>query len=170
MEYERQAEVEAAHPAVDVPLDTARTLALGFVAGLRATLPMALLARQIGQYGADIADGGWLLDLFAHRATAIAFGLSALGELLGDKRAQAPSRLEPLLLPGRIISGGTAGAVLSLAEGRFSDRGAALGAIGALVGSLGGYWFRTRVPLPRLLLAFVEDGVAIALGAWAVRR
>jgi uncharacterized membrane protein len=163
-------DVDEPHPAHDTPLDVLRGFSLGVVAGLRTTMPLALLARQIGRDGPDIADGGWVLDLFARRGTAVFFGLGTLGEFVGDKLPTAMSRLNPLPLIGRVIGGGAAGALQSLSEGRTSDRGALVGSLGAIAGSLGGYWFRTRMPGPPLLLALLEDAAALALGLWAVRH
>src|SRR4051812_31504955 len=128
--------VDEPHPANDTSLDVLRGFTLGMVAGLRTAMPLALLARQIGREGADIADGGWALDLFSHRGTAIFLGLGAFGEIVGDKLPTTMSRLNPLPLAGRVIAGGTAGGLQSLSEGRASDRGALLGALGAVVGSL----------------------------------
>ncbi len=158
------------HPSPDTPLDLVRGFALGVAGGSRTLLPLALLARQVSSEGPDIADGGWFLDLFAHRRTAIVLGLGGLAEMVGDKRAAAMARVSPVPLVGRIITGGTAGAVQALSEGRRSDHGAVVGTAGAVVGSLALYWLRTRLPGPRLLLAFGEDVLAIVLGLWAVHH
>jgi uncharacterized membrane protein len=162
--------VDEPHPTPDTALDLLRGFALGVTAGLRTTLPLALLAQRISNEGPDIGDGGWFLDIFARRRTAIVLGMGALGEIFGDKLPVAMSRLNPLLLAGRIVAGGTAAAVQNLAEGRRSDRGALVGSLGAVVGSLAGYWWRTRVPGPALLLALAEDVAAISIGYVAARR
>lgn len=162
--------MDAEHPAVDSPLDLTRSATLGFVAGLRSMMPLALLAQHLERDGPDIADGGWAIDVLASPAGALALGVAAVGELIADKLPWVPSRLEPLPLAGRVVLGGTAGALDSLAEGRASDVGALLAALGALVGSVVGYRLRTGLPLPDPLVALGEDLLACLLGSWAVRR
>ena len=147
-----------------------RGFTLGVVAGLRSVLAPALLARAISTEGPDIADGGWVLDVLAHRRVALVLGLGTLPEFVIDKLPAAKSRLLPPLLAARVISGGTTAAIHSLAEGGRSDQGAVVGSLGAVVGSVAGYCWRTRMPGPPLLLALVEDAVALALGFWSVRR
>jgi uncharacterized membrane protein len=162
------------HPAANTPLDVVRTATLGFVAGLRSVMPLAILAAYLGREGPDIADGGWAIDALASRIGGVALGLAAVGEVAVDKLACLPGRIEPLPLAGRIVLGGGAGALASLAEGRTSDSGALAGSLGALAGSLAGYALRTKlprvVPLPGLLVAVCEDALAFNLGRWAVRH
>jgi uncharacterized membrane protein len=156
------------HPAQDTPLDAARTTTLGFVAGLRSVMPLAILARHLAHEGPDIADGGWPIDLLASGGGATALAVAAALELVADKLPVTPSRLNPLPLVGRVVLGGSVGVAFSLSEGRASDRGALFGTLGAVAGSLAGYALRTKLPLPAWLLALVEDGLAFGLGRWAV--
>jgi uncharacterized membrane protein len=165
---------ETVHPSPDSALDLARSATLGFVAGLRSLMPLALLAEHLQEHGPDIADGGWAIDWLASPGAAVVLGLAALGELIGDKLPSTPSRLDPLPLAGRVVLGGTAGALASLAEGRSSDVGAAVASVGALAGSVLGYSLRKKltrlVPLRGAIVALGEDMLALALGRWAVRR
>jgi len=149
-----------------------RDFTLGVVAGMRSMLPMALLAWRISTEGPDIADGGVVVDVLAHRRTAVVLGIAALGELILDKLPFMPSRVRPIPYAGRVVAGGTAAAFQSLAQGRRSNRGALLRSLGALVGTLGGYWVRTSLlrALPPLLAALVEDALAVGLGLWATHR
>jgi len=93
----------------------------------------------------------------------------ALGEIISDKTPIAPSRLKPASLTWRLISGGVCGAALSTSDGGDAGRGAALGATGALVGSLLGYAWRTRarqrLHAPDFPLALLEDMVAVGSAA-----
>jgi uncharacterized membrane protein len=161
------------HPRPDTAQDLLRSATLGFVAGLRSMLPLALLADRLGREGPDIADGGWAVDLLTARPAAVVLGLAAAGEVLADKLPRTPSRVAPLPLAGRVVLGGTTCALQSLAEGRASDSGARVGALGAVAGSVVGYTARTRLsrllPLPGVLVALIEDGLAWWLGRWAIQ-
>jgi uncharacterized membrane protein len=110
-----------------------------------------------------------LLD--SDRAVSITRKL-ALGEFVSDKTPVMPSRLKPGSLLFRLLSGGVCGAAFSISEGENLRTGAALGATGALVGSLLGYAWRTRVlpewHVPDFAGALVEDAVALGLAATLV--
>ena len=167
-----QGSMDHEHPARDTPLDVARTTTLGFAAGLRSVMPLALLASQLEREGPDIADGGWAVEALTSPELARALAFAAVGELLADKLPFARDRVEPPWLMGRVIIGGATGALASLAEGRRSDSGAAAGSVGAVLGTLVGFGLRTRVaralPVPGLVVALAEDALAFALGRWAV--
>jgi uncharacterized membrane protein len=158
------------HPWLGTPRDILRTAALGFAGGLRLVIPLAVESAYLAREGSDIADGGWTLDVLAHRRVAVALGAAAVIEIAIDKTPFPPTRVEPLPLAGRIVASGTACALSCLAEGRTSDSGALIGSVSAALGSVFGYTMRTRLPLPAWLLAVAEDGLAIVLGAWAVQH
>ena len=125
------------------PLDLVRTATLGFVAGQRSVMPLALLSAHLQPSRAGLADRGWAVDVLASPWGAVSLGVAAVGEVVADKLPIIPSRLDPLPLAGRVVLGGTAGALQSLAEGRASDIGALAASLGALVGSVVGYQLRT---------------------------
>jgi uncharacterized membrane protein len=160
--------------ASDASLDLARSAGLGFAAGLRSIMPLALLSAQLERDGPDIAGGGWTIDALVSPWGVLGLSLAACGEVIADKLPFVPSRVAPLPLAGRVALGGTAGALASLAGGQAADRGALAAALGALLGSLAGYTWRTRarrvLPLPSLALAAAEDAVAFGLARWAVQR
>lgn len=91
----------------------------------------------------------------------------AVGEFISDKTPLLPSRLKPASLAWRLISGGVCGAAFSISDGENPRAGAALGATGALVGSLLGFAWRTRVHeqfhIPELPAALLEDALALVL-------
>jgi uncharacterized membrane protein len=143
---------------------------LGFSAGLRIMMPFGSLSNFLANQGPDIADGGPAIDVLSSNQTARALSIAALGEVLIDKTPFPPTRVLPIPLALRVVAGGTVCALSNLAEGRTSDSGALIGSLSAIAGSLFGYTFRTRLPLPGWLLAIAEDGLAFALSRWAVQH
>ena len=150
-----------------------RAALLGVVAGMRSQLPFALLALAARRdEGAAAGDG--LARVLRSKRAAVGFGLSVVGELVGDKLPVTPSRLDPLPLAGRVVFGGVAGAVLAREAGGNPSLGAVAGGAGSLLGAFGGYQARvalgraTGVPDP--VWGAVEDAVAVSLGLLAVRR
>lgn len=151
----------------------ARAAGLGVVAGLRSQLPFALLAAAANR-GRFAAATGRPIGLLRSRGALVGFGLSAAGELVGDKLPMTPSRLQPLPLAGRVLVGAAAGATLAREAGRATGFGAALGAAGGALGSFGGYHLRVAAGratgLPDPVVAVAEDALAIGLGAASLRR
>jgi uncharacterized membrane protein len=134
-----------------------RAVQLGVVAGLRANLPFALLARRTGR-----------------RVAQLGFLTSSLLELAGDKRSRTPSRLEAASFGGRVAAGTLAGAWVLRATGGPIVTGALLGAAGAGAGAYLGYHARMLLgrltPLPDPVWGAVEDAVALGLGYAATRE
>ena len=161
--------VQAALP----PDLAARAAGLGVVAGMRSQLPFAALAVAATR-GRFAVGAGRPLDLLRSRRALVGFGLSAAGELVGDKLPMTPSRLAPGPLAGRLALGAVAGAALAREAKRAVGLGAALGAGGAALGSFGGYHLRAAAGratgLPDPVWAVVEDALAIGLAAASVRR
>lgn len=126
-----------------------RALGIGSVAGLRTATAVAATFEAI--------DSKW---------TGLAIAM-AVGELVADKLPFTPSRLSPVGLGARVLSGGWSGERLVHRFGGSASAGAALGAAGALAGAWLGYTIRftaaKRIPDP--FVALVEDGVAI----WGAR-
>ena len=142
---------------------------IGFVAGLRSlTAPAAV------SWGARL---GWLnldgspLAFMDSTVALLSFSLLALAEFGADLHPSTPSRTRPGPLFARLTMGGLSGACLCAAANRSLLAGATLGAVGALVGTFGGYQGRTR--LVRALgvrdrvVAVAEDLIAIVL-AWCI--
>jgi uncharacterized membrane protein len=148
-------------------------LLLGVVAGLRSQLPGALLALAVRQgrlpRGQHIPLR-WLSARWGLPAAVLAAG----GELIGDKLPITPSRLAPAPLLGRLASGGAAGAAVADASGQSAITGAALGAIGAGIGSVAGYYARASLSaatgIASPILGVVEDIIGIGLGQLAISR
>lgn len=144
-----------------------RVAALGFVAGLRSQMPLALLAISARRRGVSPGASS-LAGLLGKPVVAAGLCAAAAGEVVADKLPFVPSRLEPRSLAGRLFVGALAGAVLSRELRVFVVPGALLGAVGALGGSYAGYHARRylgRVTgVPDSFWAVVEDATAIGLG------
>lgn len=142
------------------------SLAIGFVAGLRSMTAPAAVA-----WGARL---DWLrlsgtpLAFLGTAPAAYILGVLMVAELVADKLPFTPSRTRPGPFAGRIISGALAGAALAAGSGESLVLGALLGALGAVLGTFGGY--RARVGLvptlkvPDYVVALAEDATAIGIG------
>ncbi|MFK2902355.1 DUF4126 domain-containing protein [Dyella ginsengisoli] len=139
-------------------------LLIGIVAGLRAMTAPAVVswAAQLGVLplqGTPLAFLGW-------RFTPWIVSLLAVGELITDQLPNTPSRTVPVQFGTRIVAGGFCGAAVGLSGGQ-PWTGALAGAIGAVLGTLGGAAARARLAAafgrdrPAALL---EDIVAIGGG------
>ena len=122
------------------------------------------------------AHGGWLplrhtpLAFLGSTAAPYIATLLALGELINDKLPTTPSRKAPPSFVVRILVGAFCGAAIAWSGGGAVAGGAA-GAVGAVVGTLGGYEFRKRLVQATggkdLPIALLEDAIAVA-GAFAI--
>lgn len=126
-----------------------RAFAIGTVAGLRSmTAPAATLLAHESMWAGPAA-------------------FAAVGEGIVDKLPIAPARTSPPALVIRVISGALCGAALARHERSAPLLPAALGAIGALAGTFGGYNARrylTKVRgFPDAPVALVEDALAVIL-------
>jgi uncharacterized membrane protein len=131
-----------------------RSLGIGAVAGLRSMTAPAATLRS--------AHNTW-----APLATAL-----AAGEVLADKLPQAPSRLLPPALIFRILSGGYCGGEIAARAKASRVGGTALGALGAVAASYGGYALRMYLTetlrLPGFPIAALEDSVAVLVARASV--
>jgi uncharacterized membrane protein len=147
-------------------------IAIGFVAGLRTVTAPAAVA-----WGAHL---GWLNlhdTRFAFMGSTIAlvlFTIGAVSEYVTDQLPSTPARTVPMQFSARIVSGGFSAAGLALAAGQPIALGIALGVVGAIAGTLGGYHARRglvqALKAPDIAIAVPEDIVAIALGLFVVSR
>lgn len=150
-------------------------LAMGFVAGLRALLVPA--AVSWAAYAGVLDLEGTRLAFLGRPWTPWIMSSLAAFELFTDQLPSTPSRTVPFQFGVRLVTGGFAGAAIALDGGGYGGNyggswlaGAALGAVGAVAGTLGGHALRARLAerfgrdRPAALL---EDAVAI-LGAVAI--
>jgi uncharacterized membrane protein len=98
----------------------------------------------------------------------VVLSLGAIGEYINDKRPNTPSRTAPLSFIARLVTGGASGACLCVSAGRSLALGGFMGALGAVIGTLGGYLARTRLVkalnVRDVFVAIPEDLIAIAVG------
>jgi uncharacterized membrane protein len=138
------------------------------VAGLRALTPLAAVS-WAARLGWLHLDNTWLAFL-GYAATPYIFSVLAIGELINDKLPKTPSRKAPPGFIARIVTGTLCGAALGVARQSLVGA-AAMGAIGAVAGTLGGYEFRSRLVKATggrdLPIALLEDVIAVG-GAFLI--
>jgi uncharacterized membrane protein len=144
---------------------------IGLFAGLRSLTPPAAVAWAVYL--------GWLklvrpLSLIGSLPAVIILSLLAITELIMDKLPNTPSRTAPPGLIARIVTGGLAGACVSVGGGRSALVGAGLGVLGGIVGCFGGYQARARLVnslrQPDFNIALLEDLIAIGGSFFIVSR
>jgi uncharacterized membrane protein len=145
---------------------------IGVVAGLRSMTAPAVVA-WAAYLGWINLSGSHLAFMGSVWAVAI-FTLGALGEFVADQLPSTPARTTAGPLITRIVMGLLTGACVGLAAGVSLSIAAVVGAIGAILGTFGGY--QARVGLVRnlkvadVVVAIPEDLIAIALGLLLVSR
>lgn len=134
------------------------SLLIGVVAGLRAMTPLAAISWAAWLGWIDFT--GTPVAFIGHIITVLVLSILAIAELVSDQLPNTPSRKVPMQFGARIVVGALAGALL---PGN-SIIGLILGAIGAVIGTLGGAEIRARLAkaLGRdLPAALLEDAVAV---------
>jgi uncharacterized membrane protein len=136
---------------------------LGLLTGLRTLAPIAVLCWMTMLGRIPVAQG-WM-GFVSSKISVGVFSVAALGELIGDKLPTAPSRTQGLGLIARIVFGGLSAAIFAAAAGYSAVFGAVIGAAGAVVGTFGGWFVRTRTvssfQCPDFPIALIEDAVAV---------
>jgi uncharacterized membrane protein len=144
---------------------------IGLFAGLRSVTPPAAVAWAVHL--------GWLklarpLSLIGSLPAVIILSFFAVIEVMADKLPYTPNRTAPQKLLVRIVTGGFAGACVSLGGGRSAYAGAGLGVLGGIVGCFGGYYVRARLVnslnQSDFTIALIEDLVAIGGSLFIVSR
>jgi uncharacterized membrane protein len=142
---------------------------IGAVAGLRSlTAPAAVSwAARLGW----LPLGDTSLAFLGSAATPYILTVLAVGELVNDKLPRTPSRKAPAPFIARLVTGALCGAALG-AAGHALLGGLVAGALGAVVGTLGGFELRSRLVSALggkdLPVALLEDAVAIGSALWIV--
>jgi uncharacterized membrane protein len=145
---------------------------IGIVAGLRSLTAPAVVAWAAHRNWIDLHNAS--LSFMGSTAAVVIFVLLALVELVADQLPSTPSRTKPPGLIARIVLGGLSGACVAVAGAQSMMLGALLGAIGGVAGAFAGYEVRTRLvralKVPDLIIAVLEDAVAITGGLLIVSR
>ena len=134
---------------------------IGIAAGLRAVTPLAAISigAWLGWIDLSATWAGFLGNIIAVIILVVVAGL----ELVGDQLPKTPSRKEPGPFIARVVSGALAGMLLGLPSGDWIV-GLVLGAVGGVIGTLGGYearrWLAGQLKRD-LPAALIEDTVAI---------
>lgn len=113
---------------------------LGLTTGLRSMTPMAVVC-WFAYFGYLPVDGTWA-SWTAKLWVAIAWTVLALGELAADKTSWIPNRTAAGPLLARVVLGGMAGAIATIALAGPAIEGILLAVIGALLGAFGGFMVR----------------------------
>ena len=145
-------------------------LLIGIIAGLRAlTAPAAVSWAAL--LGWLPVENSWAAFM-GYRYTPYIFTLLAVVELVTDHFPSTPARPEPQQFAPPGVRGALCGAVIGAASGPWIG-GLIVGAIGAVIGTFGGYGARKRLVAATggrdLPIALLEDAVAI-VGAYIIVR
>jgi len=137
-------------------------LLIGVVAGLRTMMAPAVVswAAYLGRI--DLSQSS--LAFLGYRWTPWILTLLAIVELVTDQLPSTPSRKVPMQFGARIVTGAISGAALALAVSGNLFVGLIAGAIGAVIGTLGGAAMRQRLAAAfgrDRPAAIIEDVVAI---------
>lgn len=145
---------------------------IGVVTGLRSLTAPAVVGWATHLKWLHLEDTG--LAFMGNAITAWILTVLAVVELTTDKLPKTPSRKSPGPFCIRIVIGGFVGAALCIAGKQSLVAGIIAGALGAVVGTLGGYESRTRLVkalgVPDFVIALVEDILAIGGGLFAASR
>ncbi len=145
---------------------------LGVSAGLRSFTPIAVTA-WFAYQGKLPLEGTWAAWV-AHPVCVGVTTAAAVGEYVGDKLPNTPNRTSPVALFGRLTLGGLVGAIVATAFRRPVVGGIAIGALGAAIGTYGGFYARQgltkSVGVPDLPVALSGDVAAVALAVRSLNR
>jgi uncharacterized membrane protein len=143
---------------------------IGVVAGLRSLTAPAVVAWAAHLGWLHLADSP--LAFMAATWAVILFSALATFELIADLLPMTPKRTAPGPLSARLFSGGLCSACLFASANQSLFVGAALGALGAVIGAFAGYEVRKRLVtglnIKDIFIALPEDLVAVGLAVLLV--
>lgn len=150
----------------------ALAFAIGLICGLRSLTGPAVVSLAAHWKWIDLQHSA--LSFLGTTAAVFISIAAALIEIIVDKLPNTPRRTEALGLIARLLFGGLSGAAICAARNQSMVIGAVLGGAGGLIGAFAGYQVRTRLVralgVPDVVVAFIEDAVAIGGGFLIVSR
>jgi len=145
--------------------------AIGIIAGLRSLTAPATVSWAAHLHWINLQNSR--LSFLGSTASVIVLSLLAVFELVNDKLPKTPSRTDALPFGARIVTGAFSGLALCVAANQTAVVGPILGAIGAVVGTFGGYHVRRFLTkglhAPDFVIAVLEDLVAVCGGLFICR-
>ncbi len=143
---------------------------IGAATGLRTMTGLAVISWSAHVGWIDLS--GSALALLGSMPALVVLTAGAIGEYVADKLPQTGKRTAPGPLIARTVCGGLCGAAVDLAVGQPWIFGAALAAIGAVLGSFAGYYARVglvrKLQAADIVIALPEDLLAIGLSTMAI--
>lgn len=144
-----------------------QTIGLGTLAGFRSMTAPALLSSNLLTYHPKALAGSPLRYL---QKPWVAQGLKlmAAGEMVGDKLPDAPDRIAPPVLLGRLVSGALVGAAIFRINHDKTLNGAVLGGLAAVAGTYLSFFLRKEATLesglPSAVTGGFEDALTLGMG------
>lgn len=136
---------------------------IGVTCGLRSLAPLAAVS-WTARLAWLAVDRTWL-PFLGFAITPWILSVAAIGELITDKLPKTPSRKAPPGFIARLVTGALCGGAFG-APSAMIAAGLICGILGAVVGTFGGYEFRTRLVRATggkdLPIALLEDLIAVA--------
>jgi uncharacterized membrane protein len=151
-------------------------IVIGGASGLRSLTGIAvvtIVAQRGWPHLGWLHLGGTGLSFLGTPIAMYLFILLAIGELIADKTAFVPPRIQAPSLGARFVLGALCGSALALAAGMPWVFPAAVAGAAAVVGAYAGYWLRRTITshgVKDLPIALLEDATAILLALFAVSR
>ena len=139
-----------------------KTIVLGMSAGMRTMAPLAIVSTKFHKNKQPNLKNSKFSFIQSGLASTL-LDMAALGELAGDKSANAPDRTEALGVIARAISGGFVGATIYKASFRNPVNGAIIGALAAVASTY--IFFNLRKKLAKKtgndkVIGMAEDALA----------
>jgi uncharacterized membrane protein len=151
-------------------------IVIGGASGLRSLTGIAvvtIVAQRGWPHLGWLHLGGTGLSFLGAPVAMYLFVVLAIGELIADKTAFVPPRIQAPSLGARFVLGALCGSALALAAGMPWVFPAVVAGAAAVVGSYAGYWLRRTITshgVKDLPIALLEDATAILLALFAVSR
>jgi uncharacterized membrane protein len=143
----------------------------GVFTGLRSATAVATIARAAEDGSITLSP---LLHFVASRWYARSSTIAEVSELVVDKLPFTPNRTDHRGVVVRLTAGSFAGGLVASSQKQSFVMGAALGGLGALVGTYGGFHaragLRSALKLPDFPVAVVEDVIATGGSIWLASK